>query len=285
MVELNDKFKVLYQSVAKNDGFGKTVNEDCMRCELPTIVVSDGAGGTGLFADKWSAYLCERISSKPICNFEDLCVWQESIWEDFYNEYKPVAEQKGIGGKFLKEGSSATLVALWQNENQFYWCAYGDSVLFHFSKNELKLATISDPCQFNQSPWLLNWKDAPDERGFQSGIVLLEKGEQLLIATDTVAQYILIAFFISNPSVTHQQKLVELAQSGTRLANCCQQMVNEEYTDLSFHSDILTPLRQNLDSELDFESYLKKLYQKDVIGLDDYSLMWIEGTNMQAIPV
>jgi hypothetical protein len=278
MVELNHNFKVRYQSVAKNDGFGKTVNEDCLRSKLPSIVVSDGAGGTGLFADKWSAYLCERISLKPICNFEDLCVWQDSIWEDFYNEYKPIAEEKGIGGKFLEEGSSATLVALWQVEEQFYWCTYGDSVLFHFDKKALKFANINNPSQFNQSPWLLNWKDTPNEKGFQAGTFTLEKGDKLLVATDTLAQYILIAFLTSTN--TNEALLNELAESGSRLANCYQQMVNVGYTDLSFHSDILTPLRQNLDSEQDFESYLQKLYQQDVIGLDDYSLIWIEDTNI-----
>jgi hypothetical protein len=262
-----------FQTISKNDGLGKTANEDHVLLFENRLVVSDGAGGTGLFADKWSEYLCTNLPNDPISTFDELCVWQEAIWEEFYKEYKPIAEEKGIGAKFLQEGSSATLVALWQFEDHFYWCAYGDSVLFHFGKKNLKFASIANPSQFNQSPWLLNWKDTPDEKGFQAGIVKLEKGDKFLIATDTLAQYILISYLTSNPSKANKALLKELAESGSRLANTYQQMVIEGYGNKTFQTELLEPLLQSLVNENMFEMYIQQLFQKEVIGLDDYSLV------------
>mgnify|MGYP003412732626 CR=1 FL=1 len=93
-----------------------TINEDSAICRNNIVAVSDGAGGGGVFAEKWSMYLLENLPDKPIVNAEELDTWIDEIWEQFYNEYEKKAA--AIGGlflsKFYDEGSFATLAAAWK---------------------------------------------------------------------------------------------------------------------------------------------------------------------------
>ena len=41
-------------------------NEDAVIAKDHLIAVSDGAGGGGVFADKWSKYLVDHLPDKPI---------------------------------------------------------------------------------------------------------------------------------------------------------------------------------------------------------------------------
>ena len=42
------------------------VNEDAAIARKDVIAVSDGAGGGGVFAERWSKYLVEHLPEKPI---------------------------------------------------------------------------------------------------------------------------------------------------------------------------------------------------------------------------
>ena len=100
------------------------------------IAVSDGAGGGGVYADRWSKYLVDNLPSIAIKSFEELDQWIGSIWEPFYNECELLAKQVGglLLDKFYDEGSFATLVALWQSSSdKCLWIAYGDSVAFCYN--------------------------------------------------------------------------------------------------------------------------------------------------------
>ena len=72
------------------------------------IAVSDGAGGGGVYADRWSKYLVDNLPSIAIKSFEELDQWIGSIWEPFYNECELLAKQVGglLLDKFYDEGSS-----------------------------------------------------------------------------------------------------------------------------------------------------------------------------------
>ena len=102
-------------SIAKfEDG---VLNEDAVFYSPSLIAVSDGAGGGGVFAERWSHYLVYNLQSKPITSFEELDAWIENIWEQFYNECEAWAKKQQDGlflKKFYDEGSFATLAALWQ---------------------------------------------------------------------------------------------------------------------------------------------------------------------------
>ena len=89
------------------------INEDAAIARDNLIAVSDGAGGGGLFAERWSAYLLNNLPDTPVHNVEELDTWIGRIWEPYYDECEEDA--KRLGGlsldKFYDEGSYATLAA------------------------------------------------------------------------------------------------------------------------------------------------------------------------------
>lgn len=123
-------------SIAKiND---HVANEDSFFSSAQCIAVSDGAGGCGLFANEWSRYLIEHLpKDEPINSFQELDDWVDGIWEPFYNAHE-VRAKAGDGillNKFYNEGSCATIAAAWMTtDNLCQWMAYGDSVVFHYSR-------------------------------------------------------------------------------------------------------------------------------------------------------
>ena len=48
------------------------LNEDAVFYSPSLIAVSDGAGGGGVFAEKWSQYLVDTLPPLPITSFEEL---------------------------------------------------------------------------------------------------------------------------------------------------------------------------------------------------------------------
>ena len=88
-----------------------TINEDAVKATDCMIAVSDGAGGGGVYAERWSAYLVNHLPEIPIKSFEELDSWIEEIWEPFYNACEETAKQEGgmLLDKFYDEGSFATL--------------------------------------------------------------------------------------------------------------------------------------------------------------------------------
>ena len=109
------------------------VNEDAAIANDNVIAVSDGAGGGGVFAERWSKYLVEHLPNEPIAGYEVFDKWIDGIWEPFYLECETKA--KSVGGMFLNkfydEGSFATLAAVWKEGS---WISYGDSLAFCYNK-------------------------------------------------------------------------------------------------------------------------------------------------------
>ena len=92
------------------------INEDASKATSKWIAVSDGAGGGGVFADKWSNYLVQHIPSEPIQDYAAFDDWLNNIWEPFYNDCECIAKQEGgmLLNKFYDEGSFATIVVVWK---------------------------------------------------------------------------------------------------------------------------------------------------------------------------
>ena len=67
------------------------INEDAVIAKKEVIAVSDGAGGGGVFADRWSKYLLEQLPEKPIKSFKAFDKWVDGIWEFFYNSPTRIA--------------------------------------------------------------------------------------------------------------------------------------------------------------------------------------------------
>ena len=170
------------------------INEDAARATPEWIAVSDGAGGGGVFANKWSEYLVEHLTETPISDFAAFDSWIEGIWEPFYNEYEEVAKREGgmLLNKFYDEGSFATLVAVWKNGQ---WISYGDSVAFCYNKKSgLLQNTFGKLVDFNNPPYLINCKDSLNEEGFKCGRFNLTDDSIVFAASDALAHYILMMY-------------------------------------------------------------------------------------------
>ena len=59
------------------------VNEDAAIARKDVIAISDGAGGGGVFAERWSQYLVDHLPDKPIKNYKAFDKWIDGIWEPF----------------------------------------------------------------------------------------------------------------------------------------------------------------------------------------------------------
>ena len=244
------------------------VNEDAVDARKEVISVSDGAGGGGVFAERWSQYLVDHLPDKPIKNYKAFDKWIDGIWEPFYNECEE--EAKKIGGlflnKFYDEGSFATLVAVWKNG---LWICYGDSVAFCFNKKTGELQhSFTRLADFNNPPYLINCKDPLNEDGFRSGKFKVDKNCIVFAASDTLAHYILMMYEVANKE-KYADELEEAINAQTKNSNFIKTAMTLEGVD--FVKIVIVKL-QNCYTRPILQSHIKGLKKKGLIGHDDYSL-------------
>ena len=244
------------------------VNEDAAIERKEVIAVSDGAGGGGVFAERWSQYLVAHLPEKPIKNYKAFDKWIDSIWEPFYNECED--EAKKIGGlflnKFYDEGSFATLVAVWKNG---LWICYGDSVAFCYNKKTGELQhSFTRLTDFNNPPYLINCKDPLNEDGFRSGKFKVDKNCIVFAASDTLAHYILMMYEVANKE-KYADELKEAINAQTKNSNFIKTAMTLEGVD--FVKIVIVKL-QNCYTRPILQSHIKGLKKKGLIGHDDYSL-------------
>ncbi len=177
---------------------GMRPNEDALRAdpEAGCFAVADGAGGTGIFSGQWAQYLLDQLPPTPIRTYAELTAWLDAIWEAFYVPKEAELQGDGIRrNKFYDEGSAATLLAIWPGKDGVAWMSYGDSNLLWISaKGEYKGSFPATQLhEFTAFPSLVNWNDTwMHPSGFRSGILQPDKGDQLLLATDALAQALLL---------------------------------------------------------------------------------------------
>ena len=168
-----------------------TINEDAVIARENLIAVSDGAGGGGVYAERWSSYLVNHLPEVPIKSFDELDGWIVDIWETFYNDCEENAKQEGgmLLVMFYDEGSFATLAVIWKDNNATCrWLTYGDSVVFHYNKNTKTLEhSFSKLADFTQPPYLINCKDELNPLGFKSGTFQTNDSSILFAATDALS--------------------------------------------------------------------------------------------------
>ena len=229
------------------------------------IAVSDGAGGGGVFADKWSSYLVKNIQNEPIFTFDEFSKWMEEIWNPFYTEYEQVAQTHGgmLLNKFYDEGSFATLVAAWRvGASKVKWIAYGDSVVFCYDRKtgELKhsFTSLSD---FAKPPYLLNWKDEPQNEGFSAGEFEIGKSVNVFACSDALSHYILMMYAVANGI-----EVPETDNKNSDIVSLAKTM------KVDFKHDVLDPLLKSLKYNT-LDSYCTQKYQQGLLALDDYTLV------------
>lgn len=253
------------------------INEDNIFVSDKCIAISDGAGGCGLFADEWSAYLMDRLPKEdPITTFEQLDAWVDGIWESFYNVHEEKAKQ-GDGmllNKFYKEGSCATVAAVWRTSPKTcQWMSYGDSVVFHYSRKTGVLEhSFTQLADFIESPRLISCKDPLENEGFRSGCFHLDDSSVVFAASDALSHYILMMYEVSKTAEYSD----ELNEEKMKKSSNSRFLQTAETLKFHYFSDVIMTLQKAVISEKKFISFVKDIHHHGLLDLDDYSLAFLK---------
>ena len=245
------------------------VNEDAAIATESVIAVSDGAGGGGVFAERWSQYLVNHVPEKPIKDYKAFDKWIDGIWEPFYNSCEE--EAKKIGGlflnKFYDEGSFATLVAVWKNGA---WISYGDSVAFCYNRKTKNLQhSFTRLVDFNNPPYLINCKDPLDEKGFRTGNFVVDDDCMVFAASDTLAHYILMMYKVAHQD-WYDEEITEALDAQTKNSNFLKSAMRKR--KINFEKDVIQKL-ENCKYPKQLKLHIESLKRWGFIGHDDYSLV------------
>lgn len=243
-------------------------NEDAVIAKDSLIAVSDGAGGGGVFADKWSKYLVDHLPDKPIKTFSAFDKWIDGIWEPFYNDCEEKAKKEGgmLLNKFYDEGSFATLVAVWSTG---HWISYGDSVAFCYHRNTGILDhSFTKLADFNNPPYLVNCKDPLNREGFRHGKFEIDEDCIVFAASDALAHYILMMYEVANKD-RFADELQEALNAQAKNSNSIKLAIR--FRGLDFATKVIKKL-ENCRAQILLDSHLAGLHRKGLIALDDYSL-------------
>lgn len=252
-----------------------SVNEDSAIAKGNLIAVSDGAGGGGVFAERWSEYLVNKLPLTPITSFDQLDSWIESIWEPFYLCCED--EAKKIGGmfldKFYDEGSFATLACAWYANEKVHWVTYGDSVVFHYNrKTGLLEHSFGALVDFNSAPYLINCKDELNPKGFKCGTFSIGTNDVVFVCSDALAHYILASYFIAYDNI-YSNELKTAIESRTKNENFILSAQNRKKGDFSL---IINPLLNSISHNLNFKRHINMLLKQKLIANDDYSMAMMD---------
>ncbi len=251
------------------------VNEDAVGGkEGQYAVVSDGAGGGGVYADKWAGFLVEHLPEIPFCSFEEMDGWVDGIWEEFYQKYEEEAKKTGglLLEKFYKEGSFATVAAVWMTGGHAcQWATYGDSVVFCYHKrNGVLEHSFKSIVDFNNPPYLINYNDKLKEEGFRCGSFELEEEDILFVASDTLSHYIIMMYEVSKRE-EFGDELQNALNAHSKNSNAIKTAMALGKFD--FKEDVLEKLLNFVNDKPAFQKFTDSLRSNGLLLEDDYSLV------------
>ena len=249
------------------------INEDAALARKKLIAVSDGAGGGGLFAERWSAYLLSHLPDAPICSADELDAWIGDIWEPYYNQCEEDAKLLGglSLGKFYDEGSFATLVAVWKmSDSECQWIAFGDRVAFCYNYRTKQLEhSFSALADFDKPPYLINCKDELRKEGFRKGTFHTDPDSIVFVASDALAHYVLMMYEVAHrESFEHE---IDIAESNSS-KNCNYIKTAKAIQTVDFEKDVINKLIHTVEHSTNFQRHVYSLLRKGLIAYDDYSL-------------
>jgi hypothetical protein len=242
------------------------------------MAVADGAGGVGIFAGEWAAYLLENLPETPFLNCDDFILWTSQLWEAFYQRIDAMPLASEVKSKFLEEGSLATLAVAWLRHAEDRTIAdvfiYGDSavILYDPAANVLR-ALPDDLLTYTSNPYLINWKHDPTPEGFRKTTLEVHPGQDLLIVSDAIAQYLLLSFAVLQTDSDWATQLAGIRQTlpDHRIHALVENMIAADTGDRNFLQSVWLPLLEAMESEAAFKTWTDELYQRGVMVADDYS--------------
>lgn len=248
------------------------LNEDAVRASNELIAVSDGAGGGGVFAEKWSQYLVDNLPPSPIRSFEELDSWIDNIWEQFYNDCEAKAKEQQDGlflKKFYDEGSFATLAALWSCDDEMRWMTYGDSVVFMYNQKTEKLSfTFPHLSDFAKPPFLINCKDPLAPEGIATGSFPVDKDCIYFVASDTLSHYIMMMYMVAHRD-DFKHELEDAIEGHNKNSNLVKKALASKQTNFK---KVITKLVNCANHPGNFKKHIESLIRQGLIAHDDYSL-------------
>lgn len=258
-------------SLAKlNEG---TLCEDSSMSTPSLVAVSDGAGGGGLFSERWSKYLLDNLPDIPFESAEQLDFWVGSIWEPFYEICE--TDAKRMNGmslrKFYEEGSYATLAAAWLENGVAKWITYGDSVVFHYrtSSDELEWSPMN-LLKFNEAPFLIGTTSKLSPQGFNKGLFHLSSDSVVFVASDALSHFIIMMYEIRH-YLSYESDLLQAMD--TRLKNYNVVLTAKTSYSARYKNHIMKIISSS-GNRANFARHLTALLRRGVIWNDDYSLAY-----------
>jgi hypothetical protein len=271
--------EIRHQSIGKPEGEYHSPNEDAIGVSLDSkvLALSDGAGGSGVEAHQWSQYLIQHLPDQPILEFAALEKWQEEIWEPYFERINAELQTTNPDAlaKLVKEGSSATLVAAWLQDDEVKLMAYGDSVCMHFAATQKLRDCNLKLRDFLHSPFLLNCNEPPLTDGFWAQTRQLEPGDHLLLASDAIGQFILGYCACLDQDTPLAEGFKEILDSPFRSSVLLTGM-QKYLVDNPGASSLLDMLWDAVESPAKFRSFTNEKLEAGLLGLDDYSLIMVK---------
>ena len=255
----------------------ETPNEDSAYIDASCLALSDGAGGCGLYADRWSHYLVSQLDKQtPLMGYEALDSWVEQIWQPFYNDCEAMAKEGDamLLNKFYSEGSCATLVAAWIGDNrECRWIAYGDSVLFHYNRATGELwHSFTSVADFDNPPHLISCKDPLTPVGFSEGSLALTESSVLFAASDALSCIVLMMYQVSRWTeyADELEALIAEHSSGSHRVQLARAM------KFDFYEDVLKRLIDSASSGETFAQQMHAWLDEGLLELDDYTVAFLK---------
>lgn len=268
------------QSISKPDEQGRKCEDKFHVLEEENILLlSDGAGGVGVFADEWADFLVKGFSKNALKDQNTFANHLHSLKLLFYQQKEVFLDDNPseFSDTFFMEGSAATLVVISidTDANEMDCCAIGDScaMLYRPATNELKW-NIEGLSTFTQHPHLVNCADPSiNENAIIETKWKYQSGDLLLMATDALAQWLMIEYLTKKEIASPM--LNELLSQPFATANYIHTIANSHDCKRPF-GELVEGLWCRLQDKTDFGAYLLNKMQRGHLAPDDYTLCMIK---------
>ena len=154
------------------------------------------------------------------------------------------------------------------------WLAYGDSVVFHYNfKTHVLEHSFGQLQDFNNPPYLINCKDPLQPEGFKSGSFKRDDDSVYLVASDTLAHYILMMYLVTDIEQNESQlnAAIEAHSKNSMMIKTALLLKKNDF------SQVIKKLVNCTNNRSNFKRHIESLKRRGLIGHDDYTLTVMTG--------